>query len=289
MEQKRILWIVVAICLFVLIIFGFACLLYFPSRSAGTNLQQTIAVPQPQTNARQPSDLAQNQQTDPDSWIRDGSSAPGLDKNLQPQGNINLTIVNGDNTAANYGAMDVSGLTRTTDPLATVTTDGVTQVQITPGSNGRLTVSPAEDTQASDAKADATKATAKKDTPTKSESAKKADGTAKATASKATSSKATATKAPPAKTAQQKAVSVTEYWIQTGSFSSKINAEKSRDALAAHYLNAEIFTKDASGKTSYRVRVGPYKTKAEAEYWLVTVREIPDCAKSYISEVKPKK
>lgn len=284
MEQKRILWIVVAICLFVLIIFGFACLLYFPSRSAGSSAQQTITVPQPQTNARQPSDLAQNQQTDPDSWVRDGSSAPGLDKNLQPQSNINLTIVNGDNTAANYGTMDVSGLTRTTDPLATVTTDGVTQVQITPGENGRLTVSPAEDTKAKDQKANATKEVAKKDTSAKAEPTKKADGSAKASASKATAAKAT-----PPKAAQQKAVSVTEYWIQTGSFSSKINAEKSRDALTAHYLNAEIFTKDASGKTSYRVRVGPYKTKAEAEYWLGTVREIPDCAKSYISEVKPKK
>ncbi len=284
MEQKRILWIVVAICLFVLIIFGFACLLYFPSRSAGSSAQQTITVPQPQTNARQPSDLAQNQQTDPDSWVRDGSSAPGLDKNLQPQSNINLTIVNGDNTAANYGTMDVSGLTRTTDPLATVTTDGVTQVQITPGENGRLTVSPAEDTKAKDQKAEATKEVAKKDTSAKAEPTKKADGSAKASASKATAAKAT-----PPKAAQQKAVSVTEYWIQTGSFSSKINAEKSRDALTAHYLNAEIFTKDASGKTSYRVRVGPYKTKAEAEYWLGTVREIPDCAKSYISEVKPKK
>jgi len=285
MEQKRILWIVVAICLFVLIIFGFACLLYFPTRSAGSNLQQTIAVPQPQNSARQPSDLSQNQQTDPDSWVRDGSSAPGLDKNLPPpQGNINLTIVNGDNTAANYGTMDVSGLTRTTDPLATVTADGVTQVQITPGENGRLTVSPAEDKQATDKAADTPKTTAKKDKPAKTESAKPTAATAKSPAAKANAAKATQ-----AKPAQQKAVSVAEYWIQTGSFSSKINAEKSRDALAAHYLNAEIFTKDASGKTSYRVRVGPYKTKAEAEYWLGTVREIPDCAKSYISEVKPKK
>jgi DedD protein len=90
-----------------------------------------------------------------------------------------------------------------------------------------------------------------------------------------------------AKTVPKK--TVTEYWIQAGSFASKQNAEKARETLAGRYINAEIFTKDAAGGTSYRVRVGPYQTKTEAEYWLGTIKELPGYAGSFVTEVKTRK
>ena len=76
-----------------------------------------------------------------------------------------------------------------------------------------------------------------------------------------------------------------EYWIQTGSFSDKLNAENARRMLTERYLNAEIFTKDMNGAQTYRVRVGPYTDKEEADYWLGTIAETPEFSGSYVSRV----
>ena len=59
-----------------------------------------------------------------------------------------------------------------------------------------------------------------------------------------------------------------QYWVQVASFTSKKNAEDARAALLVEKINSEIFTyKDSKGVVYYRLRVGPYTTKSEAEYW----------------------
>lgn len=293
MEQKKILWIVVAVCVFVLIIFGAALMLYAPSRSTGQNLGQAVAVTPAQINGISKDSVQTQSQIDPDSWVRDPGNTPGLDTTLQPSnGNINLTIVNGDNTAANYGTLDVTGLTGGT--AAPVSTDAAQQLPLSaiPGQNQAGTALQAQNaqaTQTSQNDAAAQNAGDKSTTVIKSEATPKKAETASSTKTVAkAAASVSAEKAAPAKTVK-KTVTVTEFWIQTGSFSSKINAEKARETLAERYLNAEIFTKDVSGKTAYRVRVGPYKSKTEADYWLGTVKEIPDFSGSYVSEVKTKK
>ena len=107
MEQKKILWIVLAVSVFVLIIFGTAILLYSPSRGAEATLQQASAVVPAQNTARQGTTI------DPDSWVRDPGTTPGLDSPVDPAGSgVNLTIVNRNESVTNYGALDVTGLTR---------------------------------------------------------------------------------------------------------------------------------------------------------------------------------
>jgi cell division septation protein DedD len=282
MEQKKILWIVVAISVFVLIIFGTALILYAPSRSSVASREASIAAPG--------SGNAGKQNIDPDSWVRDPNKTPGLDSAIPAgQGDINLTIVNGDNAGANYGTLDVNGLTKTPfgkpgDPL--VQTPLGIPGQDDPAATGKT---PTEGTtsQAATETTKVTTTTVTTEKNTKAQATTKAQSAKVTTATAKTTSVKTATGT--AKAAQAKPVSVTEYWIQTGSFSSKINAEKARETLTARYLAAEIFTKDQAGKTSYRVRVGPYKTKTEAEYWLGTITEIKDFGGSYVSEVKAKK
>jgi cell division septation protein DedD len=271
MEQKKILWIVVAISVFVLIIFGTALVLYAPSRSSVTSREAAVAAPLPGTK----------QGIDPDSWVRDPNKAPDFDANRErTQGDINLTIVNGDNAGANYGTMDVSGLTSGQQIK--------TGEQIAPTPQGI----PGQDTGTVGQKSDAVQATTESTkvttTTVTTEKTIKAGTSDKKTTAK-TVKAATPAKAPAKATTAAKPVIVTEYWIQAGSFSSKLNAEKARESLAGRYLTAEIFTKEQAGKTSYRVRVGPYKTKTEAEYWLGTLTEIKDFAESYVSEVKAKK
>jgi DedD protein len=79
------------------------------------------------------------------------------------------------------------------------------------------------------------------------------------------------------------------FWIQTGSFSAKARAESSKETLAAKGIASLIETKDISGKTYFRVRVGPYSTKNEADYWLALVKTIDGFDGSYITEIKAKR
>ena len=107
--------------------------------------------------------------------------------------------------------------------------------------------------------------------------------TSTADKSAVTTTKKTTTEKPAAKT------TVTEYWVQTGAFSNREYAENAQDSIAAYKIESEIFTKEVSGKTWYRVRMGPYKTRTEADYWMTVIKSDPIFADSYITEVKTSK
>jgi len=66
-----------------------------------------------------------------------------------------------------------------------------------------------------------------------------------------------------------------QFWVQVASFTGKKNAEDARAALAEQKIIGEVFTyQDAKGTIYYRLRVGPYKTKSEAEYWHKIIKEV---------------
>lgn len=66
-----------------------------------------------------------------------------------------------------------------------------------------------------------------------------------------------------------------KYWIQCASYSSKKTAEGARSALDKNKIPVEVFTfKDSKNNLYYRVRVGPYTTKSEAEYWQSRIAKI---------------
>lgn len=77
--------------------------------------------------------------------------------------------------------------------------------------------------------------------------------------------------------------SVTEYWIQMVSVSSLGSAEEAARSLEQKGLAPVVTTRELSGKTYYRVRVGPYPTKAEAEKFLQWVRGLEGYESSYIA------
>jgi DedD protein len=64
------------------------------------------------------------------------------------------------------------------------------------------------------------------------------------------------------------------YWVQTGSFPTRIQADKAKDILASKGLTAIIENGDVKGQTWYRVRVGPYTSQNEADYWLSLIKAI---------------
>ena len=99
-------------------------------------------------------------------------------------------------------------------------------------------------------------ATTKTTTPATSSSSSTATSSTTTSTAKTTTS---AVKTAPTKLPDQ-------FWVQVASFTGKKNAEEAREALAAAKISSEIFTyKDAKGTVFYRLRVGPYTTKSEAE------------------------
>jgi len=76
------------------------------------------------------------------------------------------------------------------------------------------------------------------------------------------------------------------FWIQTGAFTSIKYAEGAKDHLESRGIKSIIEDPVINGKTWYRVRVGPYTTRDEANYWLALVKSIDGFAASQVWETE---
>lgn len=86
---------------------------------------------------------------------------------------------------------------------------------------------------------------------------------------------APAKKAAPAKKQAPAVKKIDQFWVQAASYATKKNADEARSLLDENGIQCEVFTyKDSKEKLFYRVRVGPYTTKAEAEYWRGRIESI---------------
>jgi DedD protein len=62
--------------------------------------------------------------------------------------------------------------------------------------------------------------------------------------------------------------------VQTGSFSTIARAEAVKDTLSAKGIASLVENREVQGKAYFRVRVGPYVSKNEADYWLALIKSI---------------
>jgi cell division protein FtsN len=76
-----------------------------------------------------------------------------------------------------------------------------------------------------------------------------------------------------------------DYWIQTGSYRSQTKAEELATLLGGKGLTGRVFSYAARNGTFYRVRIGPYGNKSEAEKFLSIVKQIEGLESSYVSMV----
>ena len=77
-------------------------------------------------------------------------------------------------------------------------------------------------------------------------------------------------------------VSVTVYWIQVGSYNDLTKAEEVRDYLLTKDISSEIQTKEVNGKTYYRVRIGAFQSKGEADRFLDPIKQLKNFEESYV-------
>ncbi len=73
------------------------------------------------------------------------------------------------------------------------------------------------------------------------------------------------------------------YWIQTGSYKNKSKADECNAVLIENGLAGRILTKQIKTETYFRVRIGPYTNKNEANKFLSWVRKIDGMEESYVS------
>jgi DedD protein len=78
----------------------------------------------------------------------------------------------------------------------------------------------------------------------------------------------------------------TNFWVQTGAFSTKVRAEGAKESLQAKGITSIIDNRDIDGKTWYRVRVGPYMSETEANYWLALVKSIDGFGESQVRQAQ---
>ena len=280
MEQKKILWVILSVSLFVLIIFGIALFLYSPSRNTATAQAGGETVPYESGSA--------SASVDPDLWARDPDRVAGLDRNApSATGNIinlnNLNIISTDGQSeqngidvseltAQAGTAEVSGLPKElAEQIGIETTPEQPEAQPAPAKNEV----PAQPQTAASVQPQPKLAGEKKP----------------AVEKKSAQASASVTIKPHAKTpaAQPAAPRVqTIYWVQTASLANRINAERARDKLAAQHMKVEIFTKETSAGLTHRVRVGPFTNSTEANYWLNSIKKIEGFEKSYVTEEKVK-
>ena len=77
-----------------------------------------------------------------------------------------------------------------------------------------------------------------------------------------------------------------EFWVQVGSFASRSRANALGQRLSDQGIVSRVTTRSAGTDVFFRVRVGPYASRVEAEKFLAWVQRVDGLDGSYISEVR---
>jgi len=75
-----------------------------------------------------------------------------------------------------------------------------------------------------------------------------------------------------------------DYWIQTGAYSAIVRAEDMKELLASKGFTSIIESRIVDGRNVYRVRLGPYTSEREANYWLTLVKAIDGFSDSQVRQ-----
>ena len=310
MEQKKTLWIVAASGIFLLVVVGAALILYSPSLQQQSATQagfdptsgwisstksnttpvtdsglafNTVTSPAPEQGSftsLAPSPFANDNSAAKTESLSNFDSAAPIHTDKVTVISDNATVYSTATTTIDLNSLKASSNSgivakneRTANQLSTNRpAESKSAVESKPSYTEPSPVAENYYTPASVAKAAPKASTAPKAAPKTSAPAKSS-----ATASAKTTTKAqTATKVA---SAAKKAPD--SFWVQAAAYSSKRNADEARSTLESNKIPSEVFTfTDSNGKTFYRVRVGPYITKSEAEYWQTRISMIDKFANS---------
>lgn len=275
MEQKRTLWIIAAVGVFLLVVLGAAMILY----SSAASSRQPVASYKIEKPASESGWISL---APPESKPQGEKEATGLfpaqhepaisgDENpLQAQENA----LSSEDTKPSIGE---NGIARVGE--LTVYADKVTlNSKDDPETNRLSSESPV--TVINNTTIDLT------DIPVREKTQETKSVKPVVKAGKKTEPKSPSKTKPAATTKTASAPEKTEYWIQVTSLTSRKNADTAREVLDENKIPADVFTyTDSKNRLFYRVRVGPYTTKSEAEYWKTRIAKIENFknSQSYVA------
>jgi cell division protein FtsN len=297
MEQKRTLWIMAAVGVFLLVVLGAALILYSPTARSS----QTIATVSPSnkqtSNGWVSLAPAENETTIPQTKMP-ATEVLSEQNNEVPQQNVinseekitrvaELTVYADKATIISNNPNEMNNVVaavpnsvpeqETAEQTHHTVINNTTTIDINPVISEKPVVTPKneltkntiETTSKKVAEKPVVKQVAKKEVSKPVSKPKKVTSTKTTTS---TTAKVTKTPAKP---------KVVQYWVQVTSLKSKKSAENAREVLDENKITADIFTyKDKKDQLFYRVRVGPYTTKSEAEYWQSKIAKIDTFASS---------
>ena len=284
MEQKKTLWIIAAVSVFLLVVVGGAAIVFNPliseaKRKSSVNPVEKTAQVQTQNQTGWTNTSVQDTQTSSPTVndmfvVSENTTVLGFNQPAQedPQSTtIDLNALKKE-LAANASVSQPQNINITVNLSESENQSKVEEPPVLVTSE--YYVKSAKESEASE------KAAAVKQTQSvsvaKAEPAKTTASSTKSTSSTGTSS---STKTSTVKAAASNPI--TRFWVQVAAYSNKKTAENARSVLSEKKINSDIYTyEDNKSKLFYRVRVGPFTTKSEAEYWQSKITEISDFAKS---------
>jgi DedD protein len=244
MEKKKLLLVAVSVGVFLVIVVSAAILIFTPKAAeTGVSLSAARPIPAGAPGAVPSAERTQPATVDAADMVRNAEGIQGIQP--PPQATAfqeNHFYINGENagelTAVEAGA-DGGSRTVITVPKPSTAAVPDTPVESAGRSAPRQTVPPAASRPAP--------APAKTISPAPRPAARPA--------------------APETRT-------YNDYWVQTGAFTAKVRAEGVKETLASKGIASIIENREVDGRTWYRVRVGPYTSENEANYWLALVKSI---------------
>lgn len=289
MEQRKTLWIIAAVSVFLLVVLGVALIF---SQSSSRTIQTTSIIPVEKNNYSDGWSSPANTQQNPvktEEAVENSSDSVQVKDMFVVSENTTIFDLNQDGTTIDLNTLKSQYVSE--NATVPVTTTTVENKDVVKNEATEYYVGTTEPKKESAAVAEKTeKATSVKQTETKVYTPAKITTTKTTTTAKTsstttkTTSSTTASTKPAASTTTEKPV--TRYWVQVASYTNKKTAENSRAILSDSKINSDIYTyQDENGKLYYRVRVGPYTTKSEAEYWMAKIAQISDFSKagSYVT------
>ncbi len=299
MEQKRTLWTIAAVGVFLLVILGAALILYSPSKQQPQTasldpVSKTISdgwINQPAENNTEnilPSPTKATSETNPSV-----QASPSSEESQQPadtQEELNETTstpLKTDSMTVISGTTNVYGVSKNSSKTTKKTsqdTNNTTTIDLNT-LKAETNISQNKKTKTTETLSNKTEPNTVQNThlnnqnEVKKTTKKTVSYTATQPVKKTVATKKIVTKPKPV--VKKSSVSTASYWVQAASFTMKSSADAARAKLDENKIPSEIFTfTDNKGTLYYRVRVGPYTTKSEASYWQNRIIQIKEFSKS---------
>lgn len=316
MEQKKTLWIIAAAGVFLLVVLATAGIMYSPAKNQEQAIRTTVSYSKNNENSNDTGWInnQENSSTEKKDFIvfsenttvyelagknqknndfvnespksvsevqQPVSDSNTIDLNLlkndllaqnqprEPQQNINITVNVPANKSENSGNKSVNQL-QTPEQVSKADKKVLENDYYVGASSVKKDSEPAPQKQVQPQPVKVAKTEPAKEKPVSKPVAKSTSNTAKTVS-----------------TTQENLV--TQYWVQVASYSNKKGAESARSVLDSNKIPADVFTYvDNKENMFFRVRVGPYTTKSEAEYWRSKINNINEFAKaeSYVTSTK---